>query len=278
MKKTCFSLVIVSVALVALAALAPNTLAQSLPSYKATAAVNTAVGCTATSSSSPGITAVLDCHDIWSGNATAVTPDNFATIMSVPIKVSNSQSLFASPSLVTGLYTQTLVTAKTGGGKSTATAEGGVFLRAVLSTDAAGLKVVQVADPVGMCDNDILGCQKVGGQNGSFGVVLDSRIQTLSQELSNCVVNVVVGGVPISGICSFSSTIDLLLKTTSAHTFNFIFPHVGQGVYYVVIQAAVDANAVVSSTSNLAVGSAAFGLGSLTVESVRLVHDFSYGF
>ncbi len=271
MKKACFGLVIVSVALVALAALAPDTLAQSLPSYKATAAYNSAVGCTATSTA--GTTAQLLCHDIWSGSATPVTPDNYATIMSVPIKVSNSQSLFVSPTLVTGLYTQTQVTSKTGGGKSTATAAGGVYLRAVLTSDKAGLNVVQVGDPVGMCSNDILGCQ---GYNGKYGVVLDSRIQTLSQQLSDCVVNVVVGGVSGSGTCSFSSTIDLLLQTTSAHGYNFIFPNVGQGTYYVVIQAGVDANATVSSVNNLAVGSAAFGLGSVTVESVRLVHDFSF--
>jgi hypothetical protein len=50
---------------------------------------------------------------------------------------------------------------------------------------------------------------------------------------------------------------------------------VGQGTYYVVIQAALDANATVSGTAS-AVGSAAFGLGSVTVESVRLVHDFTF--
>src|SRR5262249_44937474 len=148
----------------------------------------------------------------------------------------------------------------------------GVYMRAVLSTDAYGLNIVQIADPVGMCTNDILGCHQT---NGSFGVVLDSRVQTLSQTLSDCVVNVTVGGVAGTGTCTFDSTIDLILKTTSAHTYNFIFPNVGQGVYYVVVQVAVDSAATVSG-SGVAVGAAAFGLGSLTVESVRLVHNFSF--
>jgi hypothetical protein len=50
---------------------------------------------------------------------------------------------------------------------------------------------------------------------------------------------------------------------------------VGQGTYNVVIQAALDSSAAVSG-SGTTVGSAAFGLGSVTVESVRLVHDFSF--
>jgi hypothetical protein len=245
--------------------------AQGLPSSKATAAVNTAVSCTVANTSTLAGTAPLTCKDIWSGNPSPVTADNFATVMSVPMKLSASQSLFVSPTLVTGLYTQTTTKTSTGS-TSKATAMGGVYLRAVLSTDAAGLNVVQIADPIGMCTNDILGCQKVGNE---YGVVLDQRIQSLTQTLSNCVVNVATGGTPLTGTCSFDSTIDLLLQTTSAHGFNFIFPNVGQGTYYVVIQAALDANATVAGTAS-AVGSAAFGLGSVTVESVRLVHNFSF--
>ena len=38
-----------------------------------------------------------------------------------------------------------------------------------------------------VCANDILGCQPFGNV---YGVVLDSRVQTLTQTLSDCVVNV----------------------------------------------------------------------------------------
>jgi len=41
-------------------------------------------------------------------------------------------------------------------------------------------------------------------------------------------------------------TTDLILKTTSAHTFNFIFPNVGVGMYNVEIQAAVNSDAITS--------------------------------
>jgi hypothetical protein len=43
----------------------------------------------------------------------------------------------------------------------------------------------------------------------------------------------------------------------------------------VAIQAAVNADASVGGTAT-AIGAAAYGLGSLTIESVRLVHDFSF--
>jgi hypothetical protein len=125
-----------------------------------------------------------------------------------------------------------------------------------------------VAFPVAACTSTVLGCQSIG--NG-FGVTLDSRVQTLTQSLSDCVVNVGL----TTGTCSFTSTIGLVLQTTSAHSFNFIFPNVGVGTYSVEIQMAVNSDAQVSGSGS-AVGAAAFGLGSVTVDVVRLVHDFSF--
>ena len=233
-------------------------------SSKATAAVNTAVGCTVSNATNIG-TAPLTCHDIFSGAAVAVTPDNFVAVMQSTVKVSNSQSLFVSSSMVTGLYTSTTTKTKTGS-TSTVTAMGGVYERAVL-LDASGNVVV--AFPVAQCTADILGCQSIGPD---FGVTIDSRVQTLTQSLSDCVVNVGI----IAGTCTFDSTIGLVLQTTSAHTFNFIFPNVGVGTYTVQIQMAVNSNAQVVTGSGSAVGAAAFGLGSVTIESVRLIHDFSF--
>jgi hypothetical protein len=134
--------------------------------------------------------------------------------------------------------------------------------------DSSG-HVVAVADPVAVCANDVLGCQQVGQD---YGVVLDSRVQTLTQSLSDCVVTVASS----TGSCFFDSTVQLILKTTSAHTFNFVFPNVGVGVYNVAIQVAVDSSATLNAGSGSAIGAAAFGLGSMTVESVRMVHNFSF--
>jgi len=250
--------------------LATSAFAQGTPSSKATAAINTAVGCTVSNATTLGA-APQTCHDIFTGAAVAVTPDNFATIMSTTLKISNSQSLFVSPSLVTGLYTQTK-TKTSPGTLSTATASGGVYLRAVVTNQAT--QKVTVGFPVAACNPDILGCRDFNA-NGIFGVTLDSRIQTLTQDISACIVSDLTGVV--SGSCTFDLTTDLILQTTSAHTFNFIFPNLGQGVYTIAIQAAVNSGATVGGLAT-AVGAAAYGLGSVTVESVRLVHDFTLGF
>jgi hypothetical protein len=235
-------------------------------SSKATAAVNTAVGCTVSNASNPIGTLPMTCHDIFSGSPVVVTPDNFVPVMDATVKVSNSESLFVSTSMVTGLYTSTTTKTKTGT-TSTVTATGGVYERAVL-LDGAG-NTVAVAFPVAACTSTVLGCQTIG--NG-FGVTLDSRVQTLTQSLSDCVVTVGT----TSGSCTFTSTIGLILQTTSAHSFDFIFPNVGVGTYSVEIQMAVNSDAQVVSGSGSAVGAAAFGLGSVTVDVVRLVHDFSF--
>ncbi len=236
--------------------------AQGTPSSKATAAINTAVACVMAAGTSMGDTLPVTCHDIFSGAAVPTDASNFATIMKSTIKVSNSQSLFVSPSLVTGLYTLTKVKTSPGG-SSSATGEGGVYLRAIITNQATGVQTVGY--PVAVCTSDILGCQNVAGD---YGVTLDTRIQTLTQSISDCIVSV-------GGTCSFNLTTELILKTTSAHTFNFIFPSVGVGTYLVEIQAAMSASASGTNLSTAA-GAAAYGLGSLTVESVRLVHDFSF--
>jgi hypothetical protein len=251
----------------------PLAFAQSgTPSSKATAAYNSAVGCSLTATSD-----TWTCADIFSGAAKLVTADNYVEVMGSTVKVSNSQSLFASASLVTGLYTNTLVTtkpSKTSGGTntSTAVATGGVYLRAVL-LDAPNGNPIMYGYPAAACNAAVLGCS---GSGADSGVILDSRVQTLTQSLSDCVVNVTVSGVAGTGTCDFTSTIQLILQTTSAHGYNFIFPNVGVGTYYLSIQAAADSGAVVPTGAGSAVGGAAYGLGSVTVESVRLVHGFSF--
>ena len=267
---TCNSTLSKCVCLVAALALSGVGAFAQNASSKATAAINTAVFCTMSSTSNniSGVTIPMSCQDVFSGAAVTATPDNFISIMKASIKVSNSQSLFATPSLVTGLYTNPAVKSSPGSGKSIATAAGGVYLRAVLR-DPITNDVVMIADPIAVCSNDILGCQ--ASSSGDWGVTLDSRVQTLSQELSTC--GVTIGGVT-AGTCSFDLTTQLILQTTSAHSFGFIFPNVGVGTYNVSIEAAVNSDATLSG-SGAAVGAAAFGLGSLTVESVRLVHNFS---
>jgi hypothetical protein len=96
--------------------------------------------------------------------------------MKATAKLSKSQSLFVSLSLVAGLYTNTKVKTSTGS-SSTATAMGGVYLRAVLY-DSQGNAIV--AEPIKRCSADILGYY--ADANEAKCVVLDSRVHTLTQE------------------------------------------------------------------------------------------------
>lgn len=238
------------------------------PSSKATADINTLVKCHMTTATSNDGDAVIpaSCVNLYTG-AEVATENEWIPIMEKPMKLSNSQSVIVSPSLVTGLYTQTRTKTSTNS-TSTAQAMGGVYLRAVL-VDDAGNEIV--AAPLSSCAAGVLGCQEV---DGGWGVQLDTRIQTLTQSLSTCTVMDMTGTTQI-GTCDFTSIIDLVLNTTSAHTFNFIFPKVGQGVYTLKIKAAVASDASVIG-SGTAVGAAAFGLGSMIAESVRFVHDFEF--
>jgi hypothetical protein len=237
-----------------------------LASSKATAQISTLVKCTMSTQTIDDGSAILpsSCVDLYTG-ASVAPEGQWITIMSSPMKLSNSQSLFVTPSLVTGLYTQTR-TKTTTGTTSTAQAIGGVYLRAVLTPSDGGPDIV--AAPLTACNPSVLGCVSV---DGKWGVMLDTRIQTLTQSLSDC--TVLVSGV--GGTCSFTSIIDLILNTTSSHSFGFIFPNVGQGTYTIKIKASVASGASVIG-SGTAVGAAAFGLGSVSAESVRLLHDFSF--
>jgi hypothetical protein len=243
--------------------------AEGLPSSKATADVNTLVKCTMSTDTVNDGTVQLpaSCVDLFTG-ASVDTEGGWILIMDKPVKLSNSQSLFVSPSLVSGLYTRTRTKTSTGS-TSTAQAMGAVYLRAVLTPADGGADIV--AEPLRRCNPNIFGCSE-DPETGKWGVVLDSRIQTLTQTLSDC--TVVVG--TLTGTCSFTSIIDFILQTASANTFNFIFPNVGQGTYTLKIYAAVGSSAEILAGSGTAVGAAAFGLGSVTAESVRLVHDFEF--
>jgi len=212
----------------------------------------------------------VNCVNLFNGDPLdpefEIQGGKWVEIASKPMKLSNSQSVFVSPSLVSGLYTRTRT--KTGVAEtSTAEAMGAVYLRAVLVPAAGGDEIV--AAPLNLCQATIWGCSNV---DNKWGVVLDSRIQTLMQSLIEC--DVLIDG-EVAGSCDFTSTIDLILKTASANTFNFIFPNVGQGTYTLKIYAAVGSGASVVGDGT-AVGAAVFGLGSVTAETVRLVHGFDF--
>ena len=68
----------------------------------------------------------------------------------------------------------------------------------------------------------------------------------------------------------------LILDTTAAHSFSFILPNVGVGGHTLKIQARSSTGTTGTDPGNIAIANAVYGLGSLTVEAVRLVNDFSF--
>ena len=63
--------------------------------------------------------------------------------------------------------------------------------------------------------------------------------------------------------------VELILETTQAHAFNFVISDVGPGVHTIKVQAKLTSTEAGSSATAMA----AVGMGSTTIESVRMIKD-----
>ncbi len=210
------------------------------------------------------------------------------TVMNAGVKTSNTTDLFISPSLVTGLYTNTQVKGKTSGtpDSETATAVGSVAVRVLLdctNCGNAGDSQTQAATFTAAASPD----------SGGKGIVYDARIQQLTATLGQAITSTCLtfNGTTLSNTCP-AEVIDLILSTTSAHTFNFIMLDVGNGAHTITVQARLDtgtvcyqsngsggtcsATDVVNTALASEVSAALFGLGSVTVTPVHLAPGFSF--
>jgi hypothetical protein len=101
-------------------------------------------------------------------------------------------------------------------------------------------------------------------------VTYDERIQTLTTNLGNIcgVVNTVV-------TCSTTpESIQLLLSTTSAHSFNFIVPGLAAGTHTIQFNVAASTDATTTSALAGAEASVMVGVGSLTAQVVKTLTPF----
>lgn len=247
---------------------APPAFAQTASS-KAAAAINTITYCANTSSSQ----STNPCTQATSKTAISGVWYN---VMAATIKTSNVADLFVSPSLVTGLYTDTTVKGNSSGSTSTAVGEGTVKVRVLLdpSNTTVGAQGCQDISAAGDCP----GTTSAYPDTAGAGITFDQRIQTLSANLG-----FVFGGAGSACLTDITQCtpeqIQLILDTTSAHTFNYILLNVGTGTHTLIVQAEVDtSNTSTQSNSNggVSVSNALFGMGSVTVDSVRLVNSFSF--
>jgi hypothetical protein len=222
-------------------------------SSKATAQVTTVTVCANSNNLAPCILA---------GSQTIPT-GVWHNVMSTSIKTSNVADLFVDASLVTGLYTSTQVKGNGSGSTSTASAMGGVQVRAVM-------------DPQFDSGGNVVGGTYAYPDDQGTGVTFDQRVQTLTANLGNIFTDCFANGGNIGTGCTLTQEqITLALDTTSAHSYNFILLNVGAGTHTLLVQAEVNTNAT-GSNGGVAISNAMFGLGSVTIESVRLVNSFSF--
>jgi len=201
------------------------------------------------------------------------------TVMNAAVKTSTNKTLFVSPSLITGLYTNTQV--KGNGSSQTATAAASVAVRVLLDcANCGGAGSVQTQPALFAA----AGYPDAGGS----GIVFDARIQQLTATLGQAITNTCMLDITT---CS-PEVVDLILASTSAHSFNFILRQVGAGQHTVTVQARLDAGNVcynnsgavttcsssdlVNTSLGSSVSAAVFGLGSVTVLPVQLAPGFSF--
>ena len=196
-----------------------------------------------------------------SGATGSASASGSSSFLSGTIKQSGAanKSLLISGSLQTSLLTQTTVQSSNGS-KSTSVAFGSIVVTPTV-TDSSGVQR-QVYPP---------------------SVVFNARLQSLTANLLGlgCTANLTTGAIT----CTSPEVIGLLLSTTSANSFNFLAPNLGEGVYTVTLN--IQAQAQVCPTSNnagqLCTGSiqpgtsaqVGVGVGSLGVTVVQTQTPFS---
>jgi hypothetical protein len=178
---------------------------------------------------------------------TSCTPTGGAQsgILFSNIQVPASKNVLLMASLETSLLTNTQV-ASQNGNKSSATASGAVVVTPHLFPCTGS----------GNSPCSSLGSEVVGAVTPSV-VTFNQRSQTLSANL----LGLGCTAAPTTGVvtCTSPETIDLILSTTSANSFNFFVSTPGQGVYQIQLGIALSATA--SSDSILSGAQATVGVG-----------------
>ncbi len=180
----------------------------------------------------------------------------WTTILDQSIKTPNQKDLFIDVSLEAGLYTRTLVRSKQSSTTSddwdTSRAKAEIRVRVVVDE---GTNNQRIASP------------------GS--VVFNSREQTLSAKFmgiftGEClIVDPITHQVTIDYDCLQPEELDLILKTLSANSFNFVIDQLSPGVHTVSVQAKIFANGDAQEGQYEAM--AMVGKGSVVIEVVRMI-------
>lgn len=179
----------------------------------------------------------------------------FVQVLKASIKTANKKDLLIGVSLETGLYTETSVKGK-GGDKGTSTAEAGIFVK--VEVDG------QQADP----------------EVSPTEVIFDERLQeltaTLGGVLSDCEDLNGDGIISVDECTLTDEEIGLILKTMSAHHFNYVARDLPSGDHEITVHvlgttdttSVTEGDATTEESATVTVGR-----GSLTVEEVRAINQ-----
>lgn len=204
----------------------------------------------------------------------AAFSNNWGTIIRSYVRVPSWMDLAFDVSLQCGMVTDTTVKSRNGN-KSTSTAEGDIKVRVrVAAVDADNnpvgdwLYAQPNADIVDINGNGI-------NPKENSGVTYCSRSQTLEAQLGGLDCTVDDSGIVT---CADDESIRLLLKTLSAHAFNFFVTDLASGDYVIEVQAIADTTTDVGCTGEgCLLGEAAahafVGLGTMHVDEIRLIKN-----
>lgn len=237
---------LVLLTVVVVLALSALSFGQSQPSAKATAAV-------------------ADLGLLASTTKDPVTV-GWTPILTQTIKTSNMKDLFINASLECGIYSDTL--ARSSGGVTDASlASGGVRVRVKVDD--------KYASPTGGYDVNIdygTGDGDFNYLGGESGVSFCKRVQYLSAKLQG-IIDLSDPGCfdldPTTTCALTDEEIRLALGTLDANAFNFIMADLPSGVHTITVEAKLDVSTVV--TKGTAAAKAFIGMGSVTIESVRMI-------
>lgn len=212
----------------------------------APAAFATSAGSFSAQISNAALIPTVVCAPATAGSSSC----NGSNLMSTTISTPNGGSLLVTGSLETSILTDT--TTKGNGGSNTASATGSVVVTLVVDGNTSNYTG---------CSTTTFPCPN--GVAYPSAVTYDERTQTLTTTLSGCTTT-------SSGInCNTPESIELLLSTTSAHSFNFVVPNLKAGSHTIQMNIAVqgdDTSTSVAANANVSVG---VGVGSLTVQAVK---------